>query len=109
MGIEFFAWLAGFVDGEGTVYFDRPSLALVIPQKYPAPLAFIKATVRGGTLLKPSAGVWRLRFRGRPAYALIAAMWPYLRVKREQAVSAVIRDLIYHVFISYTKYGDDAG
>jgi len=89
------AWAAGFYDGEGSTFLQRPrktvKLILTVSQKDTRVLLKLKR-ILGGGIYGPYGGrpcaAWILQ--GENAYQALMAMWPHLgAAKREQAAVAL--------------------
>jgi hypothetical protein len=97
---ETLAWAAGFFDGEGSlgVYYDkrdnRPFLQLNISQKDRRPLAEIAALFGFGNIRVNQQGVhyWTV-YTHEKVQHVVATLWPFMRVKREQAADVFTRYL----------------
>lgn len=98
------AYLAGFFDGEGSVYINRAKPNQSRGTAYHLEISFtncdrqpleLAMQLFGGKLSSTndsrpnSKPVYRVRIRSRKASAALAAMLPYLRVKRERADLAI--------------------
>ena len=110
----FLAWLAGFVDGEGCVSLNRQrnkagnpaySPALTIVQTDRAILEHIAATLcEGGVYTCPAVPVngyaprakYQYVVNGRGALRVVAALLPYLRLKRAQAEALLEYEALPH-------------
>lgn len=92
----FWAWLAGFVDGDGTITFDnrhRRRATLAITQKEPEPLKLIRRRLGTGSLYLPqSHPYWRLSFGSQATRAICKKILPYLvsvdkRMRAKEAIA----------------------
>lgn len=99
----FLAWLAGFVDGEGCITLTRSrntcgnptyTPVLIVSQSDKAVLDLIAARLGVGGVYRRNGRkgtsmhkrpAWNYVVNGRAALAVVAALRPYLVVKREQA------------------------
>lgn len=92
---EAWAYIAGFMDGEGCIMaFTHPQSKgiyprVVLTQRNPAPLKAIHAKC-GGYLHQDHRGIWRLRWDARKAEELLKEVVPYLILKRRQAELALL-------------------
>ena len=81
------AYIAGFVDGEGSFFIARAKWTPVISvvQKHLPVLEFIHK-LYGGCFFKQSGNCWVLRIsQSAQITRLCGDIWPYLREKKEQA------------------------
>lgn len=94
----FWAWLAGFVDGDGTIVFERikqtPNvrIALSIAQKDRRPLDWIREKLGTGSVFHSSPNdVHHIRFGPSASRRIITKMQPYLQLpdKVERAERAL--------------------
>ncbi len=87
-----FAWLAGFIDGEGsiTVQSGRRQLRISIPQNDIRPLQRIYDIVQKGSIYKKGKVAYQYMLCGNVQVEdLIEKIWPYLsEPKREQIEKA---------------------
>lgn len=100
---SFWPWLAGFFDGEGSFYCERRrdyyTVRLEVSQKDVSVLYYIKSLCGGNVVIRHRTafgavrplGVWFIR--GLLAYKIIANLWPHLKVKREQVINAILREI----------------
>ncbi len=88
-------WAAGFFDGEGCISIQKQQkqtrlyyyMSVSVYQNDCRPLDdFLE--LFGGSIL-PEAPAQKWRASGRTAAAMLSEMLPYLRVKREQAITAI--------------------
>ena len=78
------AYIAGFVDGEGSVLVANGYLRVSISQKEPAVLEWIQS-IYGGRLISNHDGfMHELIFNGQRATKLVDDLLPYLQVKQVQ-------------------------
>ena len=104
MNREDIAYMAGLVDGEGciVIFQDRkpkgghlrPTLRLVISMTKPAPLLWAKETF-GGSFFKAAARhqattCWTWVAAGQRALRILRLLFPYLKVKKKNALLAEI-------------------
>lgn len=83
------AYLAGFFDGEGSIY-ARNGLQVSVTQINRVPLLLLQSEFGGRVTPARTTGSqseWRIY--GRPAADALRAMFPYLIVKSEQAKLAL--------------------
>ena len=105
--IEDLAWAAGFMDGEGSFYTRTPrsrgrtsrQLIVSAAQTDPRPLEKLKSMF-GGSISGPyrrknsTKDIWQWQVGSFMfCQAIIAALWPFMKVKREQASNAL---KLYH-------------
>lgn len=83
------AWLAGFIDGEGTVGVYRlghaaaPQVRVQIPQKKKDVLELIEDSYPGGFYLRhPKTTVWTYVLQGRKTRTILEDIAPFVFVKR---------------------------
>lgn len=116
---EELAWAAGFFDGEGSIsaYTDRrdglPYIALNVAQRDRRALLRLQRLFGFGGVGKPNAkGVsyWQV-YGHEKVQAVVAALWPFLIVKREQAAAkladhlAAKREYPYQRIVTITPEG----
>jgi len=94
----FWAWLAGFVDGDGTIVFEHVKMTpnervrLSIAQKDRRPLDWIRERIgTGSVLLSRTNDVHHLRFGSSASRRIIEKLQPYLQLpdKVERAARAL--------------------
>jgi hypothetical protein len=86
------SYIAGYVDGEGCIRWDRHTPCLALETCNPAPLKFIKR-IFGGNITSRTRTIkgktWRtahlLRYYGDSCVLVITMITPYLIEKRDQA------------------------
>ena len=108
---QFYAWLAGFIDGEGCIYIAKTknekvswgfsyTLRLEITQANKPVLEKIKNRIGFGSNVwnksilknrKPNtwSEVYALKFSSNQAYEIIKNIYPYLVIKKKQASLAI--------------------
>jgi len=92
-------YLAGFVDGEGTITFARGQTRagnyklqprLLIGQKIKTPLVYIQDFLGVGHLLRQPGGLWVYQLDGlRKMLPVLKELQPRLLVKPEQCIVAI--------------------
>lgn len=86
---EQLAYIAGYVDGEGCIYYDH-SPRIDISNTYPDTLMWIKSIFHGTVGLKsvacgPHRTSYRYRASGENALRICKLLLPFLREKQKQA------------------------
>lgn len=94
---EFFAWLAGFWEGEGSIFSGKYNTILSICQKEKAPLTLIKSKLGGSvyhhsrtTNFPPHNPIWRwqLTFR-KDIIRVLELMYPHLKFKQDKVLGVL--------------------
>jgi hypothetical protein len=86
----FWAWLAGFIDGEGCIHSHKDSLGLrlIITNTHRDTLIYIQQTI-GGKLNQtrkfnpPHSAAWKVRWSGEEARKVLIEIQPYSILKAE--------------------------
>lgn len=96
--IEFNSWLAGFIDGEGTISIRKTNgivstCRLSIPNTHEKTIDYIHKRIGGRKQIRernPSHKIiYHLKFVGKEAQEVILGIFPYLVTKKEQAILAL--------------------
>jgi len=96
-GIEDLAYLAGIIDGEGTIgiYYHKGRnsyrVKIYVVNTY-KPLIDWLGSVFGGFVYQRTHKTWKTKYEwhlGEDAMDLLKSLIPYLKIKKEQALTAI--------------------
>ena len=85
-------WAAGFIEGEGTFYFDKRVASIRVPQVEPEPLERLKRTFGGNSYFRKSYNgpkqhsQWVYRCDGKRGVGLALTLYSLMSEKRKRQI-----------------------
>ena len=88
-------WAAGFLEGEGTFYFDKRVCTIRAPQTIKEPLARLQKLFGGEIYFRKRnqpthADQWVFRINGRLAAAISMMLYPLMTCKRKDQIAKML-------------------
>ena len=84
------AWVAGFLEGEGTFGYYTSTPRVTAPQVQKEPLEKLQALFGGSITLRNNQNIWAWNVYGKTARELMNTMYPHMSTRRREQISQAL-------------------